>query len=74
MGIKPEGGHAVGEAGVLVLVGRGQESCDQQVVGGVLIGRCKKHIWTAPEVEDVRRYRVPDLYRRALGMTRKGQA
>lgn len=25
-------------------------------------------------VEDVRRYRVPDLYRRALGMTRKGQA
>ncbi|MGH3870297.1 MAG: ParA family protein [Pseudonocardiaceae bacterium] len=25
-------------------------------------------------VEDVRRYRVPDLYRRALGLTRKGQA
>lgn len=24
--------------------------------------------------EEVRRYRVPDLYRRALGMTRKGQA
>lgn len=24
--------------------------------------------------EDVRRYRVPDLYRRSLGMTRKGQA